>query len=91
MGRMAVGLISSWLLMTTGCTCPGNVHAVDPASGCCVVTGPRTSWAPCTFTCDGAACTADQPYGPVSATGVGNAPAPMGRPLTVTIDLSCEP
>ncbi len=86
--RREMLVVASWLAAVSGCTCPGAVSAVDPASGCCVLTDPRTSWRPCTFTCDAGDCAADQPH--ALRTALGTEPATLGRRIRATIDLSCD-
>ena len=85
--------IAIWLAAVSGCTCPGLVPAVDPASGCCVPVDRRSSWGPCTFTCDAGDCAADQPHGLRAVIGnlAGTEFVTMGRRFSATIDLSCDP
>ena len=85
----ALPAVAIWLAAVSGCNCPGLVPAVDPASGCCVPADPRTSWGPCTFTCDGGDCAADQPHALRNVLGIDER-ATMGRRISATIDLSCD-
>ena len=79
------------LAALNGCTCPGVLPGVDPASGCCVPTSRFSTWQGCTFTCDAGECVADQPHSFSSGIGVALSFQTQDNKVRATFDLSCGP
>ena len=69
--------VAIWFAAVSGCSCPGGVSAA------------ATRWVNCSFTCDAGDCAADQPH--ALRTALGTEAATMGRRISATIDLSCDP